>query len=483
MEFPSPPAKRKQRTKGRPLDPIEPILEKADYSILPPAQGATAPLVPADRYAQKAGLRIAPMLFTARTAILSGIRVVDFKGTVVASTGTELGLSLRTRPDIRRALSGEQVSLVRERIPELPNPPLRSISRGARVRVFVTIPVTAGDRIIGAVTASRTPLDLMKALYYRRDLFLGAAGVLLAVVVIISVFTSLTVSRPVHALIRQTKRVASGEKSAESPIAHPVTLEIAQLSEAVAKMAVTLEKRTEYVKTFASNVSHGFKTPLTSIRGVAELLQDHLDTMPAENRNRFLANLLQDCDRLERLTNRLTDLAKAETARPSAESCDVREVIGGIVERYAGASASVGSRIDGDAPPVGIASETLDSILANLIENSIKYGAGAVEISVSSELEEIESQRFVQISVRDDGPGISQANIDKVFEPFFTTSGEQGGTGLGLSISRALLSAHGGIIRIDPVSLGAKLTVGLPVVSRASSDDDKSSGPLRITSR
>ena len=174
------------------------------------------------------------------------------------------------------------------RVDEEPTPPIKSISRGTRVRVFVAMPVIEGDRVLGAVLLSRTPLDLAKALYQNRLYLLGGGTVILLVVCVVTALTTLLVTRPVKALIRQAQQVTRGEKGAVPiPLANPGTYEVDLLSKALAKMSATLEGRANYIRTFASNVSHEFKTPLTSIRGAVELLKDHFADMSPEDRGTF----------------------------------------------------------------------------------------------------------------------------------------------------------------------------------------------------
>src|SRR5439155_39005 len=130
------------------------------------------------------------------------------------------------------------------------------------------------------------------------------------------------------------ERAARGEQGAVAPLARPITREVARLSEAVATMARTLEERADYIRTFASQVSHEFKAPLTAIQGAVELLRDHAATMSAEERDRFLENLAADAQRLERLVRRLLELARAYVAEAGHERADLAAVLAAIAERH-----------------------------------------------------------------------------------------------------------------------------------------------------
>ena len=215
-----------------PWTPIEATLDLARDHIYLPARDPFEPDAPPDPMAQLAGERVTPVLQSAGRMTLSGIRVTDYRGVIVASTRHDFGKSLAAQEEVKQALRGERVSLLRQRIGEGPSPPLDSISRGSRVRVFVGMPVIEGDRVVGAVLLSRTPLDLSKALYRNRSYLLGGCAVIVLVVCIVTVMSTRLVTRPVKALIHQAKQVTEGEKGAASvPLRSPGTYEVDRLSQ------------------------------------------------------------------------------------------------------------------------------------------------------------------------------------------------------------------------------------------------------------
>jgi len=449
-----------------PSDParaaLVPSLDITRDARRPAAPAATPPASPSDPVALLAGGRIMAPLRASVAATLVGARITDASGTVVASSGTELGLSLAGREEVARALRGGQVSLLRRRESDGPRPPLESISRGQRYRVFVALPVRDGTRVIGAVVLSRTPLDISKAVWLsRRPILLGAA-IVLAVVVLVSALTSLTISRPLRVLVEQARRVARGERGALAPAQGPGTLEVAQLWEAVQGMAKTLEDRADYIRTFASHVSHEFKTPLTTLRGSLELLRDHLDTMSEEERSRFLTNAEEAASRLDRLVRRLLELARADVARPGDEEADLRGVIDALCERYARAGLRVTATLEDRAGSVAMPGEILEEVLTNLVDNARQHGGEGVAVRIDARRGMEDGRPGFVVAVDDDGPGVSSANAPRIFTPFFTTARERGGSGLGLSIVRSLLDAHGGSIGLVPSARGAAFRLFLP---------------------
>lgn len=442
-------------------------LDLAVDRIQPPPPDAIRLSLPADPAAVVAGREIMPVIQDAQVVTLASIRVMDYKGIVVASTGEELDQSLANWSEVARALAGEHVSSLRRRVSDEPIPPLHSISRGARVRVFVAMPIVQEDRVLGAVVLSRTPANIAHALYGKRYPLLYGALLLLVVVVAVSLFTSFTISRPVSAVIDQAKRAARGEKGAVTPLEQPVTKEIAELSHAVAQMARTLEQRADYIRDFASHVSHEFKTPLTSIQGALELLHEHADSMSDTERNRFLQNLTDDAEHLERLVKRLLDLARADVMQVGAETANVTNVLERTVERYRRMGLAVTTEPASDDVTVTMSPEILESIVSNLLDNAREHGGDDVRVNIHLDRMQVNDTAQAEIVVEDNGPGISEANAARVFKPFFTTARARNGTGLGLAVVRSLITAHGGSIRLRPSQAGAAFELRLPTASNA----------------
>lgn len=436
------------------LQPVIARLNRAEDEIRPSATDPRIAPRQADPRVQEAGAALSPILRRAQWISLSGVRVVDPAGVVVASTRGELGLSLLHREEVRRALQGEHVSLMRERISDGPRPPMSSISRGTLVRVFVAVPMVEQGRVVGAVILSRTPMDTGKALYgFRWQVVLGALAVM-ALSLAVSTMTSRVIVRPVRELIHQAEAVTRGEARALEELEKPGTREVGHLSEVLASMARTLQDRAEYIHSFAADVSHEFKTPLASIKGTVEILKDYLGDMSEEERDRFLSNLEADAARLEMLVNRLLELARADVMKPGADLSSLVEALEEIKRRSPGVEVVYFE----DLGSVQMSGDVLVSILGNLVDNAFYHGGDGVQVRV--EAEKVEGG--VRVSVCDNGPGISEANVGKIFERFFTTARNQGGSGLGLAIVRTLLERHGSEIEVQSRPGDTRFVVVLP---------------------
>jgi signal transduction histidine kinase len=443
--------------------PVIPGLQISKEVIRPAAPPAVAASTAPDPCAAEAGRRIAPLLRESKDKTLVGIRLLDYHGIAVASSGGELGLSLGNREEVTGALEGRYVSLLRMRTSDEPAPPLVSVSRGARMRVFVGMPVIHQGRVLGVALLSRTPMDIRKALYTERIQILFAALVIIGVVLLVTLLTSLTVNRPLKALVERAERIVRGERTDIEPMKRTGIHEIEQLSRSIVTMAETLEDRAQYIRTFAANVSHEFKTPLTSIRGMVELLGDHFQEMGTEERDRFLRFIADDTERLDRLVRRLLDLARADTCHPGAEVTDVNVTLARLAARYGEDGIRIDTQRENGSPTVRMSRETFESIVSNLIDNSRQHGGEGVTVRIAAQEIEVSGRKFVRIDFRDNGPGIPESNRHKVFRPFFTTARERGGSGLGLSIVRSLVTAHGGSISLEPSDSGAFFRILAPV--------------------
>ncbi len=444
------------------LTPLPPQLDLARIWIRPRAPAAAAVEQEPEAVAQEAGRALIPVIAGATKTILSAIRIVDHKGIVVASSSGDLGLSLMAMEEVERALTGEPVSLLRVRHPDSPLPTLDSISRRTRHRVFVALPVVLENRVVGAVIASRTPLDVAKALYLIRAHLLKAGFILLCVVLLMSLLATHFINRPVKGLIAQVKRAQMGGPDDHKPLENPVIQEVAELSEAIAQMSKTLAERAEYIKTFAANISHEFKTPLTSLRGAVEILRDHYEDMSPSERENFLVILQDETRRLETMVKQLLDLARAEVFKPEGEMTALQPVLEEMAARYQDKKLAVKIMNEYNDGRVAMGREIFASIISNLLDNTLLHGGEGCRVVISISAVAAGDRPQVVLVIADDGKGISPANAERIFRPFFTTARDRGGSGLGLAIVKSLVEAHYGTIELLPSTTGAVFKIVLP---------------------
>ena len=213
-----------------------------------------------------------------------------------------------------------------------------------------------------------------------------------------------------------------------------------------------IKKVEELRQTFVSNVSHELRTPLTTLKALQETLQDCIDSDP-DAAKRFLGHMDIEIDKLTQMVLELLDLSRIESGRAEMRKTitDVKQLLQLPVERMKPQADRAGLSLIINCPPdlpmVNVDAEQIERVLMNLIHNSIKHTAPGGEIIVSAAI--TENQMMIKVS--DNGEGISQQDLPRIFERFYKTDQARasGGTGLGLAIAKHIIEAHAGKIDAD----------------------------------
>ncbi|WP_346895650.1 HAMP domain-containing sensor histidine kinase [uncultured Roseibium sp.] len=446
-----PPRRDRSYEDGDPESPwaaLRPQLDLAKATVLPARPDPQTASRPADPVYMAMGQWLDPVLRETQRRTLAGFRVLDFNGTVIAGRD-DIGLSFSEVPEVKAALSGRYGSALRERVVNNPQP-IYSISRGSSVRVFTALPIEIDGRVAGVVYASRTPSNIFREMYLKREAVLGVLAFVLGSTFLVGFIFLRGIAGPIRALTARSLRIGNGDRDAIRPLAIHGNREIHALSTSMLDMSRKLFERNDYINTFATHVSHELKSPLTSIQGAAELLLDGGDTLSEAERARFLKNILQDTERASLLLTRLRALARADSVEIGG-SCRLMQVLEGVAERFKG--VEIACPADCTLP---LSEENAKIVLENLIDNSASHGAERVSFEAN------QNDGTLTLLVSDNGDGVSEGNRNQIFDLFFTTRREEGGTGMGLGIVRALLKAHGGTIELVPAGEGACFRIQLP---------------------
>jgi signal transduction histidine kinase len=409
--------------------------------------------------AMTAAANLAPVIREATLTTLSTIQLLDFRG-VLVSQGRGRGLSLARNQEVALALEGQYHSLMRTRV-VTGSTSLASASRDTPYRIFSAMPVFNGQRLAGVVFLSRTPRELTKALYQERFNLLIAGILVLVLMIFVSLISSLLIIRPVKRLAGEAALIAEKPDYLPREQNRYLSLtvrEVADLRASVLAMAERLKRRSDYLKAFASGVSHEFKTPLAAIKGAIELLGEHGRDMSTDDFARFSGNITLDLERLERLVGRLLALARAEAISPTrTEKTLAASLVSSLAERYQATHRQIAIKcLDNTINlEMAIDSDVLETVLLNLFDNSRESGATEITVSYARQGE------VGSITVSDNGPGLTPEAAEKIFTPFYTTHQNRGGTGLGLSLARTLLTPYMG--RLDYVGPKAVFRITAPL--------------------
>ena len=319
----------------------------------------------------------------------------------------------------------------------------------------------ANSEIVIAIGRTAPLLPIRE--FNRALLFTIAVGVLL--VAILGVAMAGWIGRRLSGLEAASRRIAKGDLTARAPTEGDD--EITAASVAFNDMAEQLEATRQREREFLMSIGHDLRTPLTTIRGYAEALDDGL--VSADDTGRAAEVLHLSTDRLSRLVEDIMLLARLEaqefTLQP--EDVEVGAYVAGIVETYRVRARSLGLKIDLDTVDNGVVSldpDRFGQVCSNLIENAMRYTPelGRVAVSVGC------SDDSVRLTVADAGPGIDPEDIDRVFDRLFVAQHYRPirpeGSGLGLTIVREIVDAMGGTIEVRSTpGSGTSFSVEIPV--------------------
>jgi len=359
--------------------------------------------------------------------------------------------------EVANALQGQKRSMVR-------------VNTRGEVIVSVAVPVLRSRAIHGALMLSTQGDDIDQMVTAERLAILKVGGVASAVMIMLSLLLASTIAGPVRRLADSAERVRRRIRTrVEIPDFTRRRDEIGHLSRALRDMTDALYNRIEAIEMFAADVAHELKNPLTSLRSAVE-------TMPlARNENsraRLLAVIEHDVKRLDRLISDISDASRldAELQRQDMTSVDLRRLLNALTtvanETRRGNNIAVEVRFEGrgagDTFSVPGHDSRLGQVISNLLSNaqSFSEAGGKVRITCRRVRSEIE------IVVDDDGPGIREDALERIFERFYTDRPHQGfgqNSGLGLSISKQIIEAHGGRVwaenRAGPPNAEGEATV------------------------
>ena len=370
--------------------------------------------------------------------------------------------------EVAQALNGQDASMVR-------------INDRGDVIVSVAVPVQRFRAVRGALMLSTQGADIDDMVEAERlailKVFLVAAGVM----VVLSFLLAGTIAEPVRRLADAAESVRRRIRSrVEIPDFTRRRDEIGHLSGTLRDMTDALYARIEAIESFAADVAHELKNPLTSLRSAVETLPV---AKSEESRMRLLTVIQHDVRRLDRLISDISDASRldAELQRQEAAPVDLGKLLSTLVavanEIKRDDGVKVTLRFEGGGTrsfQVPGHDSRLGQVVDNLIENARSFSPAGATVRVTCR----RLRNQVEILVDDDGPGVRPDALQKIFERFYTDRPHQGfgqNSGLGLSISKQIVEAHGGSIWVEnrtggvaadgePNVLGARFIVRLPAM-------------------
>ncbi|MBX3626861.1 MAG: two-component system sensor histidine kinase CreC [Rhizobacter sp.] len=387
-----------------------------------------------------------------KTRVELRMTVVDRGGTVVFdSTNRFLGADHSLWRDIRRALQGEYGART--------TPDVEGDAQSAVM--YVAVPIRVGGAIVGAVSVGKPVQSFGQFVQAarRKTLLVGTTSVV--AVLLLVVILSVWLVRP-FGVVADYVRYVKAQRSFSLPRLTRRALKA--IGAAYDEMRDALAGR-NYVADYVQTLTHEVKSPLSAIRGAAELLQE---PMPDADRARFVANIARETQRIQELVDRMMELTALESRRTldAPVAVPLRTLLQELVVSVQPAAAARGLRVvleEGDDATVQGDAFLLQRAVSNLVDNALDFSPAGGTVTLALKRQ----HQHAEITVRDHGPGIPDYAEDKVFEKFYSLARPQSrkkSTGLGLPFVKEIAELHEGRVTLRNGSDGgAVATVTLPL--------------------
>ena len=344
-------------------------------------------------------------------------------------------------------------------------------------QVAFGVPIWANGQLVGLLiptfpargTPSRPPANDYIA-RINQDLLVGALGAA-ALSLLLGLFLSSTLTRPLKELINATRDVAQGNLEREVPVRSKD--ELGELTKSFNQMSAQLKQSRDLRRNMTADIAHELRTPLSIILGHTEALSENkLDPSPET-----FDIIYDEAKRLSLLIEDLRTLSLSEageltlTLQPVSPSDLIDRAASAYLPKARSLNISLETDADANLPDINADSYRILQVLTNLLDNALRYtpSGGQLKLSAQSVLDGI------KFRVRDSGPGISEVDLPHIFDRFYrgdkSRNRQDGGSGLGLAISKSIIEAHGGQIWAESAAgEGTTIVFVLPMFKKPNGD-------------
>ena len=386
------------------------------------------------------GRKVASRIYEMRKdSVDLSVYITDAKGIVLFDSDNRetIGEDFSLWRDVKLTLEGEYGARVR-RDPNNPDAP---------AALFVAAPIRVAGKIAGVLTVIKPTTNIAAFVSAAMPRIFRIGAISLASAIILGLGVSMWVTRQVGRLTRYANNVREGRRV---PFPKLARTELKTMGIAFDKMREALDGRA-YVEQYVEALTHEIKSPISAIRGAAEIMED--SSITTEQRIRFLSNIQSETHRIQGLVDRMLKLTELEGRRelgsrvPVALAAIVRTILDGA----APALAKKGLRVDSDvAETITVAGDPLllDLAVSNLVQNAIDFSPRNGRIAVTCKRDGAR----IELCIDDEGPGIPEFARSRVFEKFFSLERPETGkksTGLGLNFAKEVAALHGGSVDIN----------------------------------
>lgn len=329
----------------------------------------------------------------------------------------------------------------------------------AALPLFSKDPET-GRRVLGDVLVFSAPLgSVERNVTLVRNRILLAAVIALVLALVAGYLVALSFGRRVSRLESTARQVADGDRSAHFTVDNDD--ELGRLAAALEAMQTQLSELDSARRRFIATASHELRTPIFSLSGFVELLED--EELDEATRLRFLGQLRTGVARLEKLTTDLLDLSRidAGAVELQREQTDIGKLATDVANEFVPALTEHDSqlevRVGAKALYASCDRERLSQVVRILVDNAVAHTPKGTDVIVATS----QPEQHVRIAVTDFGEGIPRADLERAFEPFYTSDGTRG-AGLGLAIAHELMERMGGALSVESVPGRTTFVIELP---------------------
>ncbi len=389
------------------------------------------------------------------------ITVLNTDLSILASTDARVQNGYEeSHPELKAALQGREKHDIR--LDEYTN----------EERIFTAAPITDDEKIIGFVQLSYPTAPMWSEIYRAWTTLLGMGCVVIFGTLVVSLWLAKQITGPLEKLTALTHKLAAGELSQRAPLQGPE--EVQRLAQAFNEMAERLERMIQRQRDFVANAAHELRSPLTAMRLRLDLILNQIQEDPQAQRQ-YLEQLLEEIDRLKKTSDQLLMLSSVDQgARLPPEATDLSPLLYELSDEMAPLFHSRKQQFTIEVPPhlpaVLVNPEEVRIILRNLLDNAAKYTQTGGHVELRAEVRENQ----IAISVKDNGPGISDETLPHIFARFYRgdksrSRTAESGSGLGLSLVKELVVLNRGTIEVQTaLGKGSIFIVCFPVVEKHS---------------
>jgi two-component system sensor histidine kinase CreC len=374
----------------------------------------------------------------AKTHVDMRVYITDATGKVIFDSQSKqnIGADYSSWRDVHLTLRGQYGARTTRKDT---NDPLTSV-------LYVAAPIKIKDKIAGVLTVAKPTTNINAFLKNARPKVFGMGAVAVMAAVLLSYIVSLWLTLPIKNLTEYANSIRQGKRVSFPKLDRS---EIGEMGHAFQKMQGALEGK-RYVEQYVENLTHEVKSPLSAIRGAAELLEEE---MRPEQRHRFLSNIRSEANRIQEIVDRMLELSALESRNTlqKTEIVSIHSLVNTVVESKQPMVSKKNLRlrvhIQEDASVRGD-SFLLFQAISNLLQNAIDFSPDCGEIELTSERQD---KRLI-IVVADHGSGIPGYATERVFHKFFSLRRPDSGkksTGLGLNFVKEVAELHNGEVKVE----------------------------------